>query len=306
MRGGVALASGDFDAEDLRVFGLIAAYGGVSAASRHFGISKATLSRSLARLEAVAGSPLFDRVARGLRLTPLGEMLRPAADAAVEAAREAEETLRRATGAPSGPLRIAASALTGQQLLAPVLASLAHAYPEIKTTLRVTSRGPDPLAENLDVVLRVGRPSAPYLITRRIVSAVLCLYVHHSLQDGVDLDDPDAIEGLGRVLIDVSSVPSEWVLRDEDRTVRMVAPPLLSVGDPTVALGVLRTGAGVAFLPDVYGDVLVRSGELVRALPRWRGPDIEIYASLPPRRASVPAVRVFLDALAAHVGRVTS
>ena len=35
----------------------------------------------------------------------------------------------------------------------------------------------------------------------------------------------------------------------------------------------------------------------MRALPRHEGPVVEVYASFPPRRASVPAVRAFIDLL---------
>lgn len=41
----------------------------------------------------------------------------------------------------------------------------------------------------------------------------------------------------------------------------------------------------------------MREGTLARALPGWRGQMLEIYLAMPPRRASVPAVRVLLDIL---------
>ena len=71
--------------DDLRSFYLVAEAGGVSAASRQFGVSKATLSRALTRLEAQAGAQLFDRVSTGVRLTPAGETLIDAAHQATEA-----------------------------------------------------------------------------------------------------------------------------------------------------------------------------------------------------------------------------
>ena len=69
------------------------------------------------------------------------------------------------------------------------------------------------------------------------------------------------------------------------------------MGDPTVVLGILEGGSGVGLLPAVLGDLMVKSGICVRALPRHQGSMIEGYACLPPRRASVPAVRAFIDLL---------
>lgn len=288
--------------DDLRAFGLINQAGGLSAASRRFGITKAKLSRSLARLEEAVGSPLFDRVGRGLRLTALGERLRTVAERAVALSRETEELLRTVDGEPSGPLRIAASALSGQQLLAPVIARYAKEFPAVETTLVVTSQGPDPLHEDLDVVIQIGRPQEPYLIARRIASSSLRLYVGRRRETDVDLADPAALEALGRIVIDVAQVPNTWILRSGDgRVVAMESRPLVRVGDPTIALGILRSGIGLAFLPEIYGASRVAAGDFDVALPAFEGPAIELYASLPPNRASVPAVRAFLDLLIAHV-----
>ncbi|MEM1251177.1 MAG: LysR family transcriptional regulator [Cyanobacteria bacterium P01_H01_bin.21] len=292
----------DFDLNDLRAFGLIANAGGLSPAARKFGQAKATLSRSLSRMEAAAGAPLFDRVNRGLRLTPLGESLLPTAEAAVALMLEADEALRVTKEKPQGPLKIAASALAGQKLLAPVIAQLAETYPDVKTTLRVTSQGPDPVVENLDIVLRIGRPTEPYLVSSRIVKSPLALYVFRTRSSEIDLDDAVAVEQLGRITIGVDGVPQDWLLKNDDnQEILMKSEPLVAVGDPTVALGILSAGPGVAFLPQIYAESLAQAGVLVRALPAFKGPDLEIYAALPPKRSSVPAVRVFLDMLINYV-----
>ncbi len=295
----------EFDLNDLRAFGLIANAGGLSPAARKFGQAKATLSRSLSRMEAAAGAPLFDRVNRGLRLTPLGESLLPTAEAAVALMLEADEALRVTKEKPQGPLKIAASALTGQKLLAPTIARLAETYPDVKTTLRVTSQGPDPIKEKVDVVMRIGRPTEPYLVSSRIVSSPLALYAFRTQASEIDLGDAVAVEKLGRITIDVTGVPQDWILsNDEGQKILMKSEPLVAVGDPTVALGILSAGPGVAFLPQLYAEPLAQAGVLVRALPDFKGPPIEIYAALPPKRSSVPAVRAFLDMLISYVAEI--
>lgn len=295
----------DFDLNDLRAFGLIANAGGLSPAARKFGQSKATLSRSLSRMEAAAGAPLFDRVNRGMYLTPLGENLLPTAEAAVALMLEADEALRVTKEKPQGPLKIAASALTGQQLLAPVIAQLAETYPDVKTTLKVTSQGPDPVIEKLDVVLRIGRPTEPYLVSSRIVKSPLALYAFQTRASEIDLSDAAAVEQLGRITIDVTGVPQDWRLQNnEGQEILMKSDPLVTVGDPTVALGILSAGPGIAFLPQIYAEPLTQAGVLVRALPDFKGSALEIYAALPPKRSSVPAVRAFLDMLISYVTEI--
>ena len=284
--------------DDLRLFFLLHEAGGITAAERRFGVPKATLSRALGRLEETAEMPLFDRVSNGLKLTQAGEALLDSANAVTRAGAAAEEILRSAKGEPSGALRVAASALSAQQLLGPVLARISQRHPRIEPKVAVTALGPDPLAEELDVVLRLGRPEEPYLIARKIAATTLRLYVSAQNKHRVDIDDPDAVEALGRIVVDVPGSPHEWRLTDPDgQALDLVSKPMCSVGDPTVALGVIRSGAGVAFLPATFGEPRVLSGDFVRALPTFSGPDVEIFASFPPRRASVPAVRAFLDIL---------
>ncbi|CAM4205755.1 LysR family transcriptional regulator [Palleronia rufa] len=253
--------------DDLHLFDLVRSAGSISAAARRTGTSKATFSRALSRLEAVAEAPLFDRVGTGLKLTQAGAALIEAAEAASRA-------------------------------LGPVLAELHRRYPEVRPHVTVTGMGPDPLAEDLDVVLRLGRPDAPSLIARRIVDAPLRLYVSALRASEIDLDDPQAVEAEGRVVIDVPGLARDWVLHDATgRTLRLHGTPMATVGDPTVALGILRAGHGAAFLPSLYGEPRVEAGDFARALPGFEGPRVEIFAAFPPRRASVPAVRVFIDLL---------
>lgn len=295
-----------FELNDLYAFGLIAEAGGISAAARQFGLSKATLSRALQRLERTAGAPLFDRTGRSMQLTPTGNGLLPAARQAVALQHDADETLRTQRGIPGGPLDIAVSALSGETLLAPVIADFVRRYPAVQAAIHVSSTGPDPMAAGLDMAIRVGRPKEPYLVARRIMASDLALYVHRRSAQGIDLDNPDAVQALGRIVVEGPDVPGRWQLSDtHGHDILMASPPLVTVSDPSVALGILAAGSGLVFLPRVFADPLVRDGTLQRALPGFSGPAIELFAVLPPRRSNVPAVRAFLDMLVAHAAAST-
>lgn len=287
--------------DDLRAFFLISEAGGVSAAARRFGLSKATLSRALARLEDRAGGPLFDRVSSGLKLTAAGEILVDAARQATEAGSTANEVLRAVTEEPKGLLRIAASALSGQYLLGPVIARMAQNHPNVTTHIQVTASGPDPLAEDLDLVLRLGRPDAPYMIARRIAKTPMKLYCGVSFARSNVMTDIDAVQGMPRICIDVPGAPINWHLTGPNHEVlRLEADPVVYAGDPTVALGLVQSGAGITMLPALFGDEQVKRGGAVPVLPGYDMGLIEIFAVFPPRRSSVPAVRIFIDYLSEY------
>ncbi|MBM2576384.1 LysR family transcriptional regulator [Jannaschia sp. Os4] len=290
-----------YSIDDLRLFALVADAGSMSAAARRHGIAKSVLSRAVGKMEGAAGGPLFDRTHGGMVPTSLGRGLLPVANRALEVARDAQEAMRSAQGTPQGTLRIAASALSGQKIVAPAIARMAQLHPQVATTLVVTGHGPDPMEGDLDLVLRIGSPPQPYLVSRKLIASRLVPYVHRTAAARIDLNDVAAVEGMGRIVIAVEGVSADWELSDEHGNIRILrSRALVKVGDPTVALGILTAGSGVALIPEVYGGPLVRAGVLVRALPNWIGPQMEIRAVMPPRRAAIPAVAVFLDILMEH------
>jgi DNA-binding transcriptional LysR family regulator len=56
----------------LRPFEAAARLGSISAAARELGVTQPAISRHLSQLEADLRQPLFERTARGLRLTEAG------------------------------------------------------------------------------------------------------------------------------------------------------------------------------------------------------------------------------------------
>ena len=68
-----------FELTQLERFLAIAHHGSFRAAADALGLTQPTLSWSIRQLEEAVGAPLFERIARGARLTPLGEKLLPRA-----------------------------------------------------------------------------------------------------------------------------------------------------------------------------------------------------------------------------------
>ena len=61
-------------------------------------------------------------------------------------------------------------------------------------------------------------------------------------------------------------------------------------------------GGGVGALTDFSVGEDVAAGRLVRLLPEWSTPAAGIHALFPSARYPAPKVRVFIDALKAHLG----
>src|SRR5215470_11049987 len=92
----------------LVVFARVANSGGFTAAARDLNLSKATVSKQIAELEARLGVQLFHRTTRRLALTEAGERALSRATRILEEAEAMAEEASEARERPQGRLRIAA------------------------------------------------------------------------------------------------------------------------------------------------------------------------------------------------------
>ena len=79
-------------------------------------------------------------------------------------------------GTPRGSLRVSASPGFGRHHVAPALSEFALRYPEVEVRLEILDRPVDPVAEGIDVDIRVGGLREPHLYAQRLADnrRVLC------------------------------------------------------------------------------------------------------------------------------------
>ncbi|WP_259677048.1 LysR substrate-binding domain-containing protein, partial [Pseudomonas putida] len=75
--------------------------------------------------------------------------------------------------------------------------------------------------------------------------------------------------------------------------------PRLAIDDFVVRNAAVRAGLGFTALPSMFCEEELARGELVRLLPDWSLPGGYLQAVYPHRRGLLPAVRVWIDHLAA-------
>src|SRR5246500_5607383 len=156
------------DFEGLAMFAKVAEERSFAAAARAMGVSVATVSRAITRLEERLGGRLFNRTSRRLALTDYGHTLAERAARIYAEAEEAEDFAREASSRPRGLVKLSAPLSFGARWVAPLLPEFFRRYPDIAVELHLTDARTDLIGDGFDAALRVASMEDSSLVARQI------------------------------------------------------------------------------------------------------------------------------------------
>ena len=121
----------------LRHFLAVANERGISAAARLLAISQPALTRSIRALESDVGVPLFERLPRGMALTPFGEVLYRHAKRIATEIQFAHSEMEALREGHAGRLRVGAGPFWGATIVPVAIARLQRRFPKLAVHLDV-------------------------------------------------------------------------------------------------------------------------------------------------------------------------
>lgn len=116
----------------LRDFLAVAELGSLRRAARHLGAAQPSITRSVQELEKELGVVLFERRAKGVHLTPMGEVFRRRAKAVSSELTRAQDELDQLRGQTHGSLRVCLSTVAHLALLPNALKTFRQRYPDVR------------------------------------------------------------------------------------------------------------------------------------------------------------------------------
>ncbi len=140
----------------IRYFLAVADTGQVSGAARMLNISQSAVTLSIRDMEAHLGTPLFDRLQSGLRLTRAGHQFHIHALNIVGAFAAAERSVESGDTALSGTVRLGMTWTLSSYFAMPVIEQFARQFPDVDLQLMEDSRQAVEqalVAEELDLAL---------------------------------------------------------------------------------------------------------------------------------------------------------
>ena len=118
-------------AKAIRYFDSIRRLGSIRAAARHLHVDPSAVNRQLLNLEEDIGSPLFDRMPKGLHLTQAGEIFAQHVITVLQDEQRTQLELARLRGMERGEVRLASAEGLNTDFLPNVLETMMSRYPGI-------------------------------------------------------------------------------------------------------------------------------------------------------------------------------
>ncbi|HYO54097.1 LysR substrate-binding domain-containing protein [Archangium sp.] len=210
------------------------------------------------------GVKLFQRTPTGLVLGESGQVLHAHAERVEAEVLASERELTGADRRVSGPVRLTAGDGMATHVLAPRLAELQRAHPELRVELRADNLAVDLSRREADVALRLFRPREQSLIARRLAPFTFGVYggepyfARRGRPSG--MKDAARHDWLGPESAQDGTPPGQW-LRRHIPAARVV----LRSSATTVLMSACAAGQGLAVFPELLA---ASDPRLVPVLPR--------------------------------------
>ncbi|MCF7499032.1 MULTISPECIES: LysR family transcriptional regulator [unclassified Pseudoalteromonas] len=165
-----------YSLSDLETFIAVVENQGVVAAAKAQGLSPATVSHRLSKLEKALSTVLIFRDSRRIRLSPAGDVFYQRASAILEALYDAEHQIGARGSAISGLLRVTMPPWVFSKFVMPRLNQFEQQYPDLKLDFMITDHFVNVVDDAQDVAIRVGQLVDSNLLSRKLAvnSRILC------------------------------------------------------------------------------------------------------------------------------------
>lgn len=280
---------------DLETFVAVARDNGVSAAARRLGVSPATVSHRIAKLEQALKVTLFHRNSRSFGLTDEGQLFFERVDAILAELHQAERDVGGGAAPLRGHLRVTLSPWILSRFIMPRLAALRRAHPALTLEFLSADRMVSLVEESQDCAIRVGRLPDSALVAQKLCDndRIICASPRFIAQHGA----PDSLDDLSAA----AWVALPWQRRldladaaGRKRVIHLARNIEVSNSESLTAGAV--EGLGLAVKSELAIRDELKAGALVEVAPgRLHAPAAPIWFVTPPEARVGRKIEAFRD-----------
>jgi DNA-binding transcriptional LysR family regulator len=287
------------DFEGLAMFAKVAEERSFAAAARVMGVSVATVSRGVSRLEDRLGARLLNRTSRQLALTEFGRSVAESASQLYRDAEETEDAARELSAQPKGLVRLAIPMAFGLKWVAPILPDFFEAYPEVSIDLHLSDASVDLIGDGFDAAIRIAVLPDSSLVARRLAPVSRYLVASPAYLESFGYPErPQDLENRNCLGYAYRAQNDVWKLYDKAGNEVSVSPTgSLRVTNVDALIPALLSGLAIAELPEFVASDYLRDGRLQLVLPEWSMQLGGVYFVTPSARTRPAKIDVLFEFL---------
>jgi DNA-binding transcriptional LysR family regulator len=293
------------DLEGLAIFAKVVEARSFAGAAAALGLSKATVSKAVSRVEARLGARLFNRTSRRLALTDAGRSLAERAARILAEGEAAEDEALAQSAGPRGLVRLAVPMSFGLTQVAPLLPDFLTAYPEVTVDLHLSDATVDLIGDGFDAALRIAALPDSSLVARRLcgVARFLVASPTYLARRGRPTHPLHLAEHacLGYTYLPNPDIWRFFNAKGEEAVVRPAGP--LRANNADALMPVLIAGLGLAVQPEFIVREALADGRLEAVMPEWSLRASALHFITPPGGPRPARIEVLGDFLAKRLAR---
>lgn len=294
------MATPDFN--DLAAFAAVARERSFTRAAARLGVSQSALSQTIRALEARLGLRLLTRTTRSVTPTEAGERLLQTIAPRFEEIEAEIASLGELRDRPAGKLRLSASERPAVTIIAPALARLLPAYPDIHVEVVIDYGLRDIVAERFDAGVRLGEQVARDMIAVPVGPALRMAVVGTPVYFE-QFPKPRKPQDLVNHRCINLRLPADdrllaWEFEKGKREMKVQVQGPLVFNNRAMRLHAALAGLGLTYMPlDDEISTHIAAGRLVRVLEDWCPPFPGYHLFYPSRRHNSQAFVLLVDAM---------
>jgi len=257
---------------DIKLFVKIVQLNGLASAGRELGLSPASVTARLNRLEAGYGVRLLNRTTRRIALTEEGRTFYTSCLRIISDIDEAEDRLRTEKAELSGQIKVSATFDLGRQTIAPLLSEFTRKHSKVTLQLHYADQLVDLLAGEFDLAIRYGSLPDSSLVARKLAPnrRILCASPGYIARRGNPLNPNDLAEHECLSLMREQQGQIHWHFSRKGQQASVQINPRLQSNDGAQLRLWALEGLGIALKSFWDIKVDLEAGHLVPVLQQYQ------------------------------------
>ncbi len=287
---------------DLTLFIRTADSGSITRAAEQLNMTAAAASAALKRLESQLEVQLFIRSTRQLRITAEGERFLVYCRKALDNLDVGRASIHALGGKVAGELRVSAPSDLGRNLILNWVDKIMDQHPDLSINLLLGDSIADFYLDRVDLAIRYGKQEDSSMVAFKLatIDRVLCASPSYLAAFGMPKDPSDLLQHncLLYQLNNRNYDLWEFISKDsgnENYKIRVSGNRCANDADVVHRWAV--TGKGIAYKSRLDMSDDLRAGRVVRILPEYQSPSIDLNLMSPTRKQITPAVLLLRDML---------